>query len=86
VNGVYFLGIMTLVLVVDMLVALRFLRMADRAESEVGVPRKTGGLDPLAARRFARIMLVATPIMWLFCVAFSFGLFGSTGNIIPIKF
>jgi len=85
-SGAYFLGIMTLVLVVDLLVALRFLRMADRAESEVGVPRKAGGIDPAAARRFARIMLVATPIMWLFCVAFSFGLFGSTGNIIPIKF
>jgi hypothetical protein len=85
-NGAYFLGIMTLVLAVDMLIALRFLRVADRAESEVGAPRKAGGIDPVASRRFARIMLFSTPVIWLFCVAFSFGLFGSTGNIIPIKF
>lgn len=85
-SGVYFLGIVTLVLVVDMLVALRFLRIADRAQSEVGVPRKVGTLDPAAARRAARLMLIAAPIAWLFFVAFSFGLFGSTGNIIPIQF
>ena len=85
-SGVYFLGIVTLVLAVDMLIALRFLRMADRTESDVGAAPKASSIDPAAARRFARIMLIATPIIWLFFVAFSFGLFGSTGNIIPIKF
>jgi hypothetical protein len=85
-SGAYFLGIMTLVLAVDLLIALRFLRMADRAESDVGAAPKAGSFDPAATRRFARIMLISTPIIWLFCAAFSFGLFGPTGNIIPIKF
>jgi hypothetical protein len=85
-SGAYFLGIVTLILVADVLIALRFLRMADRAQSEVGAPPKVGSLDPAAARRFARIMVIAAPLAWLFFVAFSFGLFGSTGNIIPITF
>jgi hypothetical protein len=85
-NGAYFLGIVTLVLVADVFIALRFRRMADRAESDVGAPPKVGGLDPVAARRVSRLMLIVAPLTWLFFVAFSFGLFGPTGSIIPIKF
>ena len=84
-NGAILLGIVTLVLAVDVLIALRFRRMADRAEGNVGAPPKVGSLDPAAARRVVYLMLIAAPLMWLFFVAFSFGLFGSTGNIIPIK-
>jgi hypothetical protein len=85
-SGAYFLGIITLVLVADVLVALRLLRMADRASDGVGVLRKVGAPDPAAARRVGRLMLIAAPFAWLFFVAFSFGLFGSTGNITPITF
>ncbi|WP_066805864.1 hypothetical protein [Sphingomonas asaccharolytica] len=85
-NGAYFLGIVTLILVADLFVALRFRRMADRAENDVGAAPKVGSLDPAAARRVARLMLIGAPLLWLFLAAFSFGLFGPTGNIIPIKF
>ncbi|HEX7851916.1 MAG TPA: hypothetical protein VF485_19445 [Sphingomonas sp.] len=85
-NGAYFLGIVTLVLVAHVFVALRLRRMADRAESDVGAPPRVGSLDPVAARRVTRLMLIGAPLMWLFLAAFSFGLFGPTGNIIPIKF
>ena len=85
-NGALLLGIVSLICFADVLIALRFKRLADRAESDVGAAPKAGGTDPAAARRFAQIMLIAAPLMWLFFVALTFGLFGPVGNITPIKF
>jgi hypothetical protein len=85
-SGALLLGIVTLILVADMLIALRFRRMADRGESDVGAPPKAGGVDPAVARRVSRLMLIAAPLTWLFFVALSFGLFGPIGNITPIQF
>lgn len=85
-SGAVFLGIVTLICVTGILIALWFKRLADRAEGNVRAARPLGQFDPIGARRFANLMLITAPLMWLFFVAFSFGLFGPTGNIIPIKF
>jgi hypothetical protein len=85
-SGALLLAVVTLVCAADLLIALRFSRLADRADSNVGAaPRRTGS-DPAAMRRFARIMFVAAPLMWLFFVALTFGLLGPVGNITPITF
>ena len=85
-SGALLLGMVSLFCVADVLIALRFKRLADRAESDVGAAPGAGGTDPAAARRFARVMLIAAPLMWLFFVALTFGLLGPVGNITPIKF
>ena len=85
-SGALLLGIVSLICVADVLIALRFSRMADNADGLVGAAPAPGKVDPVAARRFARIMFVAAPLMWLFFVALTFGLFGPVGNIVPIKF
>jgi len=85
-NGALLLGLVSLVCFADVLIALRFKRLADRADSNVGTAPKVGGTDPTAARRFARVMLIVAPLMWLFFVALTFGLFGPVGGITPIKF
>lgn len=85
-SGTVFLGIMSLVCVTDMVIALWFLRLANRAEGNVGAPRPAGQVDPVKARQFARIMFIIAPLMWLFFVALTFGLFGPVGNITPITF
>lgn len=84
-SGAVLLGVISLVCVTDLVLAAFFARIAGRAEQAVGVPPKTGGIDPAAARRMARIMFVTTPVMWLVVALFSFGVI-PTGNIIPIKF
>lgn len=85
-SGAVLLAIVSLICMADLLIALRFSRLADRVDSNVGAaPRRTGS-DPAAMRRFARIMFIAAPLMWLFFVALTFGLLGPVGNITPIKF
>ena len=84
-SGALFLGIVSVICAADLLIALRFLRMADRADGDTGAPPKASQIDPAAARRFARIMLVAAPLMWLFFAALSFGIIPVDG-ITPIKF
>ncbi|MGN6820147.1 MAG: hypothetical protein ACTHJR_15895 [Sphingomonas sp.] len=85
-NGALLLGIVTLVCVTDLMLALYFLRLAGQAESDVGAAPEAGGTNPAAARRFARVMFIATPVLWLIVAALSFGLFGPVGGITPIAF
>lgn len=85
-SGALLLGIISVICVADLLVARFFLSRADTADSAVGSAPKAGNLDPVAARRVARIMFITAPLMWLFFVALTFGLFGPVDGITPIKF
>lgn len=85
-SGALLLGIVSLICVGDLLIALRFSRTAARAESDVGAAPASSRSDPAAMRRFARIMFIVAPLMWLFFVALTFGLLGPVGNITPITF
>lgn len=84
-SGALLLGLISLVCVTDLMIAFYFLRMANRAESVVGAAPETGGTNPEAARRFARVLFMATPGMWLIVALLSFGIIPVDG-IIPIKF
>ena len=85
-NGALLLGVVSLVCVTDLMIALYFLRMANQAESDLGAAPSAGATNPAAARRFARVMFITAPLLWLFIAALTFGLFGPVGGIIPIKF
>jgi hypothetical protein len=84
-NGALLLGLVSLVCVTDLMLAFYFLRMANQAESVVGAAPESGGTNPAAARRFARVMFLATPMLWLIVALLSFGIV-PVGGIIPIKF
>jgi len=82
-SGALLLGAISLVCVADLMVAFYFLRLAGQAESDVGAAPKAGSIDPAAARRLARIMFVATPILWLVIALLAFGILPA-GGIVPI--
>ena len=84
-NGALLLGLVSLVCITDLMIAVYFLRMANRAESVIGAPPETSGTNPAAARRFARVLFMATPGVWLIVALLSFGIIPVDG-IIPIKF
>jgi hypothetical protein len=84
-SGALLLGLISLICVTDLALAFYFLRHANRAESVVGAAPKAGAMDPAAARRFARVLFMATPGMWLVVALLSFGII-PVGGIIPIKF
>jgi hypothetical protein len=84
-SGALLLGLVSLVCVTDLALAFYFLRQADQAESVVGAAPQAGAMDPAAARRFARVLFMATPALWLFIALLSFGII-PVGGIIPIKF
>ena len=91
-NGALLLGLVSLVCVTDLAIALYFSRMANQAESDVGAAPNAGGVNanagatnPAAARRFARVLFVTTPLLWLVVALLSFGII-PVGGIIPIKF
>ena len=85
-NGALLLGMISLVAVVDLMIALRFSAIANRAESEMGAPpRPAAATNPEALRRVARMLLITAPVMWLVVAALSFGLIPIDG-IVPIKF
>ena len=83
-SGALLLGFISLVAIVDLVVALRFRTMADNADVAIGSP-KAGSTDPAAYRRVAGILLISAPLMWLFIALLAFGIFPNSG-IIPIKF
>jgi hypothetical protein len=84
-SGALLLGLISLVCVTDLMIAFYLLRQANQAESVVGAAPKAGAINPDAARRFARVLFMATPGMWLVVALLSFG-FIPVGGIIPIKF
>lgn len=84
-SGALLLGIISLVCVTDLMIAYYFLRMANRADGLVGAAPGTNGTNPEAARRFARVLFMATPGMWLVVALLSFGIV-PVGNITPITF
>ena len=84
-NGALLLGLVSLVCITDLMIAVYFLHMANQAESVVGAAPETGGTNPAAARRFARVLFMATPGVWLVVALLSFGII-PVGGIIPIKF
>ena len=65
----------------DILVALYFRSLADRVDSGEAI---STNIEPDKARRFATMMLVAAPLMWLLMALVSFGLIPTT--IDPIQF
>jgi hypothetical protein len=84
-NGALLLGLISLVCVTDLMIAFYFLRMANRADSVVGAAPQAGTINPDAARRFARVLFMATPGVWLVVALLSFGAI-PVGGIIPITF
>ncbi|WP_066816671.1 hypothetical protein [Sphingomonas mali] len=84
-NGALLLGLISLVCVIDLAPAFYFLRMANQADSLVGAAPQAGAVNPDAARRFARVLLMATPGVWLVVALLSFGVI-PVGNITPITF
>jgi len=84
-NGALLLGLISLVCVTDVMIAFYFLRMANQADSLVGAAPEASGTNPDAARRFARVLFMATPGVWLIVALLSFGIIPVDG-IIPIKF
>jgi len=84
-SGALLLGLISLVCVVDLTIAFYFLRMANQAESVVGAAPQAGAVNPDAARRFARVLFIATPALWLVIALLSFGIV-PVGGIIPITF
>jgi hypothetical protein len=81
-NGAILLGAITLVLIIDMLVALYFRSLADRVESG---ERVSTSIDPANARKTASLMLIAAPLMWLIVALIAFGVIPA-GGIDPISF
>ena len=84
-SGALLLGLISLVCVTDLAIAFYFLRMANQADSMVGAAPQAGAVNPDAARRFARVLFMATPGMWLVVALLSFGVI-PVGNIIPVTF
>ena len=85
-SGALLLGIISLVVATDIVLALLFLAQANRAESEMGVaPPAAGATDPAAQRKTARLLLLTAPLIWLVIAALSFGIVPVDG-IVPIKF
>ena len=81
-KGAILLGAITLVLIVDMLVALYFRSLADGVESG---ERVSTSIDPANARKTASLMLIAAPLMWLVVALIAFGVIPA-GGIDPISF
>jgi hypothetical protein len=84
-SGALLLGLVSLICVGDLMIAFYFLRMANQADTMVGAAPRAGAINPDAARRFARVLFMATPGLWLFIALLSFGII-PVGNIIPITF
>jgi len=85
-SGALLLGMISLVAIADILLALRFSAMANRAESEMGAPpRPAPATDPEALRKVARMLLFTAPLLWLVAALLSFGII-PIDAIVPIKF
>jgi len=65
----------------DLLIALYFRSLADRAEMGEKV---STNIDPASARRVATMLLIGAPVMWFVVFLISFGLIPT--GIDPIKF
>jgi hypothetical protein len=84
-SGALLLGVVSLVCATDLALAFYFVRQANQAESVVGATPQAGAINPAAARRFARVLFIATPALWLFIALLSFGII-PVANITPITF
>ena len=84
-SGALLLGLISLICVTDLALAFYFLRQANQADSLVGAAPEASGTNPEAARRFARVLFMATPGVWLVVALLSFGII-PVGGIILIKF
>ena len=88
-SGAFLLALISVVVVIDYILAMYFIARANRARQEIGTPRpldSEGEVDnPETLRRVAHILMLAAPLIWLVAAAFSFGLV-PVDAIIPIKF
>jgi hypothetical protein len=84
-SGALLLGLVSLICVTDLMIAFYFLRMANQADTMVGAAPQAGAINPDAARRFARVLFMATPGVWLVVALLSFGAI-PVGGITPITF
>ena len=80
-SGAMLLIGISVVTLVDMLLAVHFRSLAERVES--GEAASTS-IDPPRARKTATLMLINGPIIWLIVVLVSFGVIPS--GIDPVKF
>lgn len=85
-SGALLFGVISLIAVIDLLIALRLAAIANRADSEMGAPpRVPTAASPETLRRVANLLMYTAPLMWLAAAALSFGLIPIDG-ITPIKF
>ena len=80
-TGTILFGVITLVMITDVMIAVYFRSLADRVESGETV---NNNIDPPKARKTATLLLVTMPIVWLVVTLISFGVIPS--GIEPIKF
>jgi hypothetical protein len=79
--GLILFGLISVVIVGDVLIALYLRSLADRIESGETVSRN---IDPVGARKTATILIAMAPLTWLIVALISFGVIPS--GIDPIKF
>ena len=84
-SGTTLLGVISLICIGDIAIALYLLAKANRVGDTLDSAPRSGAFDPVGARRVARLMLIATPVTWLFVAALCFGLLGPVGGITPIR-
>ena len=90
-DGRIFLGIAAIICVLAFLNGLRFARMSaervDAGRLQLELPGFLArGRSPLAqVQLFGRIQMIAAPLMLLFFIALTFGLFGPVSGIQTIQ-
>ncbi|MES2097651.1 MAG: hypothetical protein V4459_12910 [Pseudomonadota bacterium] len=84
-SGALLLGLFAALALTDLMLALVFRSVADRAEADVGRPPAEPPTDPASLRKMARMLFVSAPIVFLVGVALSFGLVPIDG-IVSLKF
>ena len=80
-TGAILFGVITLVTIVDILVALYFRSLAARVENGETV---SSNINPENIGKIANMLLVSAPLIWLVVTLISFGVIPS--GIDPIQF
>ena len=80
-TGAILLIVMTIVLMIDIAIAVYFRSLADRVESGETV---SSSIDPSGARKTATLLLINAPIIWLIVALISLGVIPT--GIDPVKF
>ena len=80
-TGTILLIAISAVTVIDLLIAVYFRNVAERADSGEVIP---SSIDPQGASRMSNLLFLMAPLMWLIVALISFGVIPS--GIDPAKF